>query len=878
MDQLPDYLKPSFAPQAKEEAIIAGKNYRFTILTAQMIRLEYAETGEFEDRPSQVFWYRQQPVPEFDVKKDGEHLVIETDKLILEYQLDDNSFNEDNLTLTVKDLDTKWHPGKENSENLKGTIRTLDAVEGRTKLNNGLLSRDGWAVVDDSTSLIFDQKTGWLKERKDQEAEDLYFFGYGHNYLKCLKDFNAVTGEVPLLPRWALGNWWSRYWRYTQEELKSLMKEFQEREIPLSVCIIDMDWHLIENQYTDGWTGYTWNKDLFPNPAGFINWLHQQQLKTTLNLHPAAGVHPHEEQYREFAQRVGIDPETEEPIDFDMTDLDFIKNYFELLHHPKEEIGIDFWWIDWQQGQKSKMPHLDPLWALNHLHFYDRKRNNKRPFIFSRWSGLGSHRYPIGFSGDTIISWDSLRFQPYFTATASNVSYGWWSHDIGGHCKGQDEAELYARWVQFGVLSPIMRLHSTKEKYLDRRPWTKGHAFYTVVKEAMRFRHALIPYLYTMAWKNHQEAEPLVQPMYYQHPKTEEAYNFPNQYYFGSQLLAAPHLNPRGESTNLSRKVVWLPEGDWMNFFTGEYYAGDNCYVEYGSLDELPIFAQAGSIVPLDHGKELNGVENPAELDLYIFAGADNEFELYEDAGTGLEYQNGAAAITKFIQNWSTDQLHFEISSVAGDKSVVPINRDYKLFFRGIKRPDGVNVTVDGQLKEIAFNYDEKKETVIVYIPEIQPSNQVTVNLFTETGNLLSHRERTEENCYQLLKSFKMKTRAKTQIEEIITSDQAQDNIEELKDFLTVLTDEQLRAIVEVFYGLGVDKIKTDKRDKIIAWNNNKQTQFKYYFSAWSKEEPNSNSGIIPKFKVFPLVEWEDSKWQLEIDYCELFNILYTKD
>ena len=878
MEQLPKHLHPSFSPVAKEEAVIEGANYRFTVLTEQLIRLEYSKEGEFEDRPSQIFWYRDQAVPDFEVEETETGLVIETEKLTLNYKAVGESFNQNNLTIEVKDLEETWHLGKENDRNLKGTIRTLDTIDGWTELNKGLISRDGWAVIDDTTSLVFNEETAWLEKRKiGSETQDLYFFGYGHNYLQCIKDFNDLAGEVPLLPRWSLGNWWSRYWRYTQQELRNLIEEFKERKIPLSVCIIDMDWHIVDNSYTSGWTGYTWNKDLFPNPEGFINWLHQQQLKTALNLHPADGVHPHEKQYQEFAQRLDINPESEKPIEFKITDFDFIKNYFELLHHPLEEDGIDFWWIDWQQGQETEMPGLDPLWALNHLHFYDRSRDGRRPFVFSRWSGLGSHRYPIGFSGDTIISWDSLQFQPYFTATASNVSYSWWSHDIGGHCEGQDESELYTRWVQFGVFSPIMRLHSTNEKYLDRRPWSKSQAFYSVVKDAMRLRHALIPYLYTMAWKNHSQGEPLVQPMYYHHPECEEAYNFPGQYYFGSELLAAPHLKPQEESTNLSRKSFWLPEGDWINFFTGEYYGGDKCCVEYGRLKDIPIFAQAGAIVPLGPKLEWGGTEPPGELDIYIFAGADKEFELYEDEGEGLGYQEEKSATTKFIQNWFNDQLQFEISSVGGDKSVVPENRDYELFFRGVKRPDRVDITVDGQLQEIDFSYDEAKETVIVYIPRVHPSNQVTVNLFTESGNLLSRRDRKKEKCYQLLKSFKMKTRAKTQIEERILADDSQENIDLLKDFLTVLTTEQLRAIAEVFYGIGVSKVKDDEEEKIIVWNNDKHTDFKYYFSAWNKDDPTSSSGIIPKFKVFTPHEWDYYKWQLEIDYCGLFNITYSE-
>jgi alpha-glucosidase (family GH31 glycosyl hydrolase) len=251
-----------------------------------------------------------------------------------------------------------------------------------------------------------------------------------------------------------------------------------------------MDWHLTETGNTStGWTGYTWNPELFPDPAGLFQQIHDLGLKTSLNLHPAEGIHPHESQYAEFANFMGIKPETGQPVPFDPADPHFIQGYFELLHHPIEDQGLDFWWLDWQQGHKTRLSGLDPLWWLNHLHFYDLMRNGtKRPFIFSRWGGLGNHRYPIGFSGDTVVGWQALDFQPGFTTSAANVGYGWWSHDIGGHMGGLENDELYTRWVQYGVFSPILRLHSTNNPYNERLPWGRGIAAYAATASAMRLR------------------------------------------------------------------------------------------------------------------------------------------------------------------------------------------------------------------------------------------------------------------------------------------------------------------------------------------------------------------------------------------------------
>ena len=170
-----------------------------------------------------------------------------------------------------------------------------------------------------------------------------------------------------------------------------------------------------------------------------------------------------------MARRWASTPTSELPIDFDPADPAFLEAYLEVLHHPLEAEGVDFWWLDWQQGGVTRIPGLDPLWLLNHFHFLDSGRATAgAPLTFSRYAGVGSHRYPIGFSGDTVITWASLDFQPYFTATASNVGYGWWSHDIGGHFFGGKDDELTVRWTQLGVFSPIMRLHSSRARSTAR--------------------------------------------------------------------------------------------------------------------------------------------------------------------------------------------------------------------------------------------------------------------------------------------------------------------------------------------------------------------------------------------------------------------------
>ncbi len=700
---------PAFHPLARPEAIVQAKNVRFSVLTDRIIRLEYSRQDEFEDRPSQAFWHREQPVPAFTSKTGPQGVVeIETKYLHLKYAPHRLGFSGRTLSITLKQNGTIWTYGTRQSENLKGTARTLDMDFGTTKLENGLLSRAGWSVVDDSRSLVFNEN-GWLTARcaLPPSARDLYFFGYGDDYKACLGDFTRLAGPIPMIPRYILGNWWSRYWEYTQAELQSLMEEFRTRQVPLSICIVDMDWHITKTGNTsNGWTGYTWNRSLFPDPQGFFRWLHAQGLRTALNLHPANGVHPHEEQYSQMAQWMGVDPAIRKPIPFDIADPRFMEGYFELLHHPYErpEIderdaqesgapdGVDFWWMDWQQGKKSNLPGLDPLWMLNHLHYHDLGRNgHTRPFVFSRWGGLGNHRYPIGFSGDTFVRWRTLAYQPYFTATAANVGYGWWSHDIGGHMYKEGTPELYLRWVQFGVFSPIFRLHSTKIAELDRRPWGKPERIYLAARDAMQLRHALIPYIYSMAWRAHQTGISLVTPMYYGNMHAEAAFEAKGQYFFGSELLVAPVTEPADPRSSKAVKRVWFPEGEWFNFFSGERYSGGQWQEISAALEEIPVFARAGAIVPLAPKPVWGGIENPSELDIYIFPGADNTFELYEDDGETTDYQRGKYAITRF----SLQGSQFTIQAVEGDADVVPLVRTYRLHLRGIDNAPNHTLSLD---------------------------------------------------------------------------------------------------------------------------------------------------------------------------------------
>ncbi|NOU80501.1 DUF5110 domain-containing protein [Paenibacillus sp. LMG 31459] len=765
---LPEHLRFASEPAASAGAVIQGDCYRFTVLTPALIRMEYSPEGGFEDRATQMVMNRKFPVPDFRVTDLGNRLEIMTDRLQLTY--DKAPFSRHGLSVKVRNesghLLSVWHYGDE-VQDLGGTARTLDNADGAIPLEPGLLSLAGYTVVDDSRSLLL-EADGTVQQR-EQDGLDLYLFGYGHEYLKCLKDFYRLCGSTPLLPRYALGNWWSRYYRYSEEEYMSLIERFGQEQLPFSVAVMDMDWHLvdIDPKYGSGWTGYTWNRELFPDPQRFLDWLHGRGLRVTLNVHPADGVRSFEEPYLAIAAELGMDPEQGEAVEFDITDPEFLQAYFKFLHHPLEEEGVDFWWIDWQQGGITRVPGLDPLWMLNHYHYLDSGRRGKRRLTFSRYAGLGSHRYPVGFSGDTIITWESLDFQPYFTATASNSGYGWWSHDIGGHMGGYLDDELALRWVQFGVFSPLLRLHSSASPFNSKEPWRFNRIAGEAMKDSLRLRHRLLPYLYTMNRYASREGSPLVQPMYYHHAEQREAYGVPNQYYFGTELIACPITQPVHSKTGVAEFKAWLPEGLWTDFFSGRVYDGGRRLSLYRTLEQIPVLAKAGAIVPMaDLSEHTSAVDNPQQLEVRVFAGADGQFQLWEDAGDTAEDLDGNWCVTGMALAWGQagQSTVFTIQPAQGNTAVVPERRSWKLVFMGCAETDVTVQAGGGAAVAAETKYDEASHTLTVTVPELEVTEELTVTLTTARVAV----NRVEEEVFALLNRAQIRFDHKEQIYRLV--------------------------------------------------------------------------------------------------------------
>jgi alpha-glucosidase (family GH31 glycosyl hydrolase) len=662
-----------YNPVADSDAVVILKNARFTILTSGVIRMEWAQDSVFEDHATLVFVNRNLPVPEYKKKIKHGWLQIETDKFTLKYKIGSGKFTDKNLQIEfgfdgIKKL---WKPGKKNKGNLSGTARTLDGYDGNIQhwskkkidLGKGIISKDGWVLIDDSKRPLFDNSEWpWVIQRPEKKQQDFYFFYYGYDYKTALKDYIKIAGKIALPPKFTFGIWWSRYWEYTDRELRELIHEFETHNVPLNVLVVDMDWHITtkpewykngkkirdQSGQRAGWTGFTWNKNYFPDPEDFLQWTEKKGLKVCMNLHPASGIQPFEEKYKEMAKAMGIDPKSNKYVSFDIVNKDFAKNFMKIVLHPMEKDGVDFWWLDWQQWSTTNISNVNPTFYLNYVFFSDmERRNKKRPLIFHRYGGLGNHRYQIGFSGDAFINWRSLDFQPYFTATASNVCFGFWSHDIGGHMHGESYPELYTRWIQFGVFSPILRTHSTKNPNIKRRIWAYPLENFYAMRNAFLFRQAILPYIYSAAREAYDTGISICRPMYYDYPKAEEAYSFKNQYMFGNDMLVAPVTQPMGKDSLFVQKRIWLPKGKWIELYSGTILEGGKVIQRAFDLDEIPVYVKEGSIIPMQTNVKGIGKKPLNPMVLNIFPGKKGNTKVYDDEGNNTNYKTGTYTFTE---------------------------------------------------------------------------------------------------------------------------------------------------------------------------------------------------------------------------------------
>ena len=728
-------------PLASDEAIITSGRARFTVLTPEMIRIQYSARKLFEDRATFAVVNRNLPVPPFTTEEVDGYLYIKTAKLTLKYKVGSiisaSYASPDNLSITfdMNGRSTIWYPGKDDALNLLGTSRTLDGDIGdthRVSLEKGILSRDGWSVIDESPlttrgdgsrTFAFDgdcDGVTWYAKSIDSSATDWYFMAYGHEYKKALGDYVKIAGRQPMPPLYMFGYWYSKYQAYTSAQFMSLVRDMETNDVPHDVMIFDMDWH------NPGWTGWTWNKNLISNPKYLISWMHQHNLKVSLNLHPADGVDSDEDGFAAIKADMG-DLATATNVPWSLENQTFYKSLFKNIIRVRESEGVDFWWLDWQQDLLCpRETGLGWTFWLNHVYYNDMRVNrpDRRPVIFHRWGGMGSHRYPIGFSGDTYSTYGTLAFEPYYTATASNVCFGYWGHDLGGHLLIGDgetvDSEMYLRWLQYGVFSPIFRTHGASQANNERRIWTFDN--FDLMNKAVKLRYSLVPYIYTASREAYDTGVSICRPLYYEWPEDNRSYSNESEYMFGNDMLVAPIAKATDAGGKVNKKV-WLPEGKWFDVCGNKLVDGNSEMENSYTMEQIPYFIRQGSVIPCN--PDIDNLKSAVpQLLLKVIPGSDGKGVLYEDDGDSENYKNGAFSNTTFTQNYSKEVVNINIGARVGTYPGQIAERSYQVEFLASALPQ--SVMIDG-VSTMDWTYDDTKHVLTVNIPTTSCDKELNV-------------------------------------------------------------------------------------------------------------------------------------------------------
>lgn len=742
--------------------ILKGEKYRITVLTESLIRLEYNEKGLFEDRPTNLIWYRLFPDVTFSKKEDEHNLEIETNYFKLSYSKEKTFIGSkinptSNLKVELKNTGNSWYYGHPEIKNF-GAPNT-DLLDNKWKNSKkALYSVDGFASIDDSKTDILNEN-GTLSARVDSGI-DIYLFCYNKDFELCLKDYFLLTGSPTLIPRYALGNWWSRNIMYNDDNLKDLIDDFHKNEIPISVLLLDKDWHVRtyeKNKHL--MTGFTWNKELFKSPVDMITYLHSKGIYLGLNISPMEGFYPIDEYYEKAKGYLGSDKSGIIP--FNVFDPKVIDVYLKLYIHPLDVLGGDFYWIDYFDSKR-----LDELQLLKHYHFCDMKRDSKRrPMVLARNTFVAAHRYPVLYSGKTIVGWDTLKKIPLHNAAAANIGVSFWSHDIGGYFKGIEDSELFTRYVQLGVFSPIMKFGAEAGKYYKREPWRWSLKTYGITKQYLQLRHRLIPYLYTEAYRYHKEGKPLVKPIYYEYPEMYDDPLYKYDYYFGNSFFVSPIVTKKDYVMNRVIHKFFMPEGIWFDFVTGKKFSGNKNYTTFFRDQDYPVFVKAGSIIPLGNNENLNDTTPPKDLEIQIFPGANNVYTLYEDDGISDLYQNEYYIKTSIDYNYMPNNYTVIIRPTEGKSGIIPNTRNYKFRFRNTKQAEDVTIYFNNS--KMGYESHVEGPDFIVEVKEVSTLGQLTVickgnDIEIDAVRLIN------EDIEGIISDLQIETELKEQIDKIL--------------------------------------------------------------------------------------------------------------
>jgi alpha-glucosidase len=546
-----------------------------------------------------------------------------------------------------------------------------------------------------------------------EDGELDYYFIYGPEPKRVVERYTALTGRMPLPPRWALGFHQCRYSYYPEAKVRHIADGFRIRQIPADVIWLDI-------HYLDGFNPFTWDKQRFPDPARLASDLRAQgfRLVTIVDPHPKkqpgwwvydtgiAGDHFVKKPDGSVLE-APVWPANAERDPGPSVFPDFSKpaarEWWGGLLKFYTDVGIAGIWNDMNEPAVFLEPfHSMPIEArhdnegqpTSHREIHNvfgslmtrgtfegllRLRPKERPFVLTRASFAGGQRYAALWPGDNTSDWGHLRTTIPMLAGLGVSGFAFVGSDIGGFAK-TPSAELVTRWMQLGVFYPFMRMH-TEFGSPDQEPWSYGTRHEQLNRRAIELRYELLPHVYNVMHEASETGAPAFRPLFLEFPKDEQSYKLNDQILFGRDLLVAPVLRE-----GATERSVYLPAGDWYDFWTGRRHAGGSTLRVPVTLESLPVFVRAGAFVfrqpVVQHTGEMPG----QPLDVTVYPAADSAASFYEDDGETRDYLKGAFVERRFTQRRERGGCVVEVGAAKGSWRPAARGLRLRVLFEGTPR------------------------------------------------------------------------------------------------------------------------------------------------------------------------------------------------
>ena len=724
-----------------KDSYIIGSKFRFTVLSPRLIRLEYSDSGIFEDRPTSIVINRLFPKVNYSIIESDTLIQITTEVFTLTY-VKNRDFKKGvfggNIKAIINGTDKEWQPNNPEVKNLRGINYSIDSIKDKIILDKGLYSLDGFCLLDDSGSLVLDENDTFIE--RNSNIKDLYLFMYNKDFDGCLSDYFTLTGYPNLIPKYALGAWWYKNDKYTPNDIGNLVTKFNNENIPISIFLLGDYWHDNVNNYTP-----------IVDLKSISNFLNRYNIKFGVTINPMLDIKKGSYEYNFISNYINTDK-----INFIPFSNDKIGLYLNIFINNIDSLGTSIYSIDYN----NPLDRIG-LWKLNHYHYGKNIINNKRGLIISRNSGFASHRYPIIWSGKTKVNWETLNLFPRYNMQGYNVGISFIGYPIGGFSGGIEDDELYLRYIQFACFSPIFLLASEGGEYYKREPWKWNSIIKNHITMYMNLRYKLIPYLYSESYNYHKTGHALIKPFYHDYPKMHDEPLYKNQYFLGRNFFIAPITERKNYVINRVMKKIYVPNGIWFHFLHGKKYTGGKYYSNFYRDEDYPVFVKAGSIIPTSNNiKE----DIPSNIELSIYPMSSGYYNLYEDDGFSNNYKKGIYMVTNFVYNYEIDNYTFSIKKKEG-KNLIS-KRNYVLRFKNTKNISEINIS-DKTIKYSCY-YD--RDDFIVRLDNVIIGKDIEINIKGK-DILVSEVRFINEEIKEILYDLSIETNLKEVLDEILFSD-----------------------------------------------------------------------------------------------------------